>query len=68
MNQSIGFPDLPLGFSMALAQNPQALSRFAELNETQRQAVVAQTHAIGSKKEMKAFVANLTEGSGRMIG
>ena len=39
MNQSIGFPDLPMGFSMALAQNPQALSRFSELTDAQRQAV-----------------------------
>ena len=63
MNQSIGFPDSPMGFSMALAQNPQALSRFSELTDAQRQAVIAQTHAIGSKQEMRAFVASLAEGS-----
>lgn len=63
MNQSIGFPDLPLGFSMALAQNPQALSRFAELTDSQRRTVIARTHAVGSKKEMQALVASLAEDS-----
>lgn len=62
MNQTpIGFPDLPLGFSMALAQNPQALARFAELTDAQRQALISHTHAIGSRKEMKAFVASLAD-------
>ncbi|MGI6261921.1 MAG: hypothetical protein ACOYJR_08800 [Acutalibacteraceae bacterium] len=63
MNQSIGFPELPMGFSMALAQNPQALARFAEMTEKQRMAVINHTHAIGSKSEMRAFVADLAEGS-----
>lgn len=63
MNQSIGFSELPMGFSMALAQNPQALSRFAEMSEAQRMAVIDHTHAIGSKSKMRAFVASLAEGS-----
>ncbi len=67
MNQSIGFPDLPMGFSMALAQNPQALTRFSEMTEKQRTAVIDHTHAIGSKREMRAFVAGLAEGSSEFL-
>lgn len=56
--------ELPTGFGMALLQNPRAMQRFYQMPRGQRQAVVAQTHAITSKGEMKAFVAHLAAPEG----
>jgi hypothetical protein len=52
---------VPLGLGMALAQNSGALSRFAGLPLDERQAIIERTHSIGSKKEMKSFVDNLSK-------
>ncbi|MEE0913713.1 MAG: hypothetical protein U0L76_03900 [Ruminococcus sp.] len=51
--------DLPLGFSMALAQHPEAMQKFSNMNESQKAEVISEIHNIHSKSEMKAFVANL---------
>ena len=51
---------LPMGFGMALAQNEKALSCFSNMSEQQKKEVIDKTHSIKSKKEMKAFVNNLT--------
>ena len=55
---------VPLGLGMALAQNNEALSRFAELSRQQRQHIIDRTHNISSKKEMKSFVDNLSKNWG----
>ncbi len=52
-------PELPLGLGMALAQNLQAMHHFTSLSREQQQAIIDQTHAIGSKKEMRSFVNNM---------
>ena len=51
---------LPLGFSCALAQNPQAMQVFANLSETKRQEILQKTHAVSSKDEMQELVDRLT--------
>lgn len=51
--------DLPLGFSMALAQQPEAMQKFSNMNESQKAEILSEIHNINSKSEMKAFVANL---------
>ena len=53
------FRDLPLGLGMALAQNQDAMERFARLSDAEKQAVVAGAHAVRSKSEMRAYVAHL---------
>ncbi len=53
---------LPLGFSMALAMNPDAMQAFVGLNEEQKQAVLAQTKAIQSREQMRRFVSELANG------
>lgn len=50
---------VPVGFGMALAQNPEALSRFAMLSPEERQQVVAAARAVRSKQEMQAYVNKL---------
>jgi hypothetical protein len=51
--------DLPLGLGMALAQNEQALERFAALPEEKKQAVIAGAHQVQSKQEMRQFVEEI---------
>jgi uncharacterized protein YdeI (YjbR/CyaY-like superfamily) len=59
----ISFADeLPLGFGMALAQNPKAMSYFASLSTEQKRKIIAGTHSIKSKQEMQAYVDSLGAG------
>ena len=48
--------ELPQGLSLALAQRPEAMERFAALPESERQAIVDAARAAASKKEMRACV------------
>ena len=52
-------PGIPLGFGMALAQNPDAMDVFSSLTEEQRRQVLRKTGRIGSKEEMRAYVDSL---------
>ena len=52
-------PGGPLGFGMALAQNPDAMEVFSGLTEDQRRQVLAKTRRIRSKSEMRSYVDSL---------
>lgn len=52
---------LPQGFSMALAQRPEAMERFTALPEAERQAVIEAARAAGSKVEMRSCVDRLMQ-------
>ena len=52
-------PDVPLGFDMALAQNPDAMDVFSSLTESQRQQVLAKSRRIRSRAEMRSYVDSL---------
>lgn len=56
--------DLPLGFGMALAQNEHAMANFEALSEQEKQAILQKTHSVQSKKEMRAIVNSLANGTG----
>jgi hypothetical protein len=51
--------ELPMGFSMALAMNPDAMRKFAELSEEQQSEIISGTHNVTSKSEMQQYVRNL---------
>ncbi len=51
--------EMPIGFSMALAQNPDAMQKFAMLDENKKQEVINGTHSIKSKQEMHEYVNKL---------
>ena len=53
------FDDLPTGFSMALAQNPEAMQKFATLPEEKKQRIIDSTLSVSSKDEMKTIVNNI---------
>lgn len=51
--------EMPLGLSMMLAQNTDAMMYFASLDEAGKQKIIDKTHEISSKKEMRGFVDSL---------
>ena len=48
--------EVPLGFSMALAQNPDAMQKFAMLSEEKKKQIIDGTHSVKSRQEMHEFV------------
>ena len=57
-NSSNG-PELPIGFGMALAQNPNAMDVFSGLSPAERQRVLDKSRRIRSKEEMRSYVDSL---------
>jgi hypothetical protein len=57
---------VPIGLGLALAQRSEALTHFAGLPENKKQEIIQRTHSIGSKKEMRSFVDNLSKSWGIM--
>lgn len=51
--------EMPVGFSMALAQNPDAMQKFAMLSEDKKKQIIDGTHSIQSKQEMHEYVNKL---------
>ena len=54
--------EMPVGFAMALAMNPDAMQKFGALSEEQKQAVIAGTHSVKSRDEMHRYVNSLVNG------
>lgn len=50
---------MPMGLGMALAQNVNAMQRFASLPREAQQRIIDHTHSIQSKEEMQAYVQSL---------
>ncbi len=51
--------EMPVGFSMALAQNPDAMQKFAMLSEEKKKQIIDGTHSVKSKQEMQEYVNKL---------
>ncbi len=51
--------EMPVGFSMALAQNPEAMQKFAMLSEDKKKQIIDGTHSVKSKQEMHEYVNRL---------
>ncbi len=54
--------EMPVGFAMALAMNPEAMQKFGTLSEEQKQQIIAGTHAVKSRDEMCHYVDSLVNG------
>lgn len=54
--------EMPVGFAMALAMNPEAMQKFGTLTEEQKQQIIAGTHAVKSRDEMRHYVDSLVNG------
>lgn len=51
--------EMPVGFSMALAQNPEAMQKFAMLSEDKKKEIINGTHSVKSRREMHEYVNKL---------
>lgn len=51
--------EMPVGFAMALAMNPEAMQKFATLSEDQKRTVIEGTHSVQSRDEMHQYVNTL---------
>lgn len=54
--------DMPLGFGMALAQNPDAMKVFSEMPESCKAEVINGTHTVNSRSEMRQYVEKIAKG------
>ncbi|MDE6280553.1 MAG: hypothetical protein K2M15_01960 [Oscillospiraceae bacterium] len=51
--------DMPVGLMMTLAENEQAMRRFADLPDQERSQVMNQARQAASRDEMQALVQSL---------
>ena len=54
--------EMPVGFAMELAMNPEAMQKFGTLSKEQKQQIIAETHAVKSRDEMRHYVDSLVNG------
>lgn len=54
--------DIPLGLSMAMAQNPLAFDYFAKLSAQQKQDIIDSSKKVRSKHEMQELTDTLAHG------
>lgn len=59
MNNIINNSDIPMGFSMALSKNLDAMDYFSSVSPEKQQQIINGTHNIRSKKEMNEYVKNI---------
>lgn len=52
--------EVPIGFSMALAKDINALNAFSQLNDESKIDIINQSKQIQSKQDMQQFVSHLT--------
>lgn len=51
--------ELPIGFTMELAQHSDTLNRFAQLSEAEQKTIVEHARNVASHDEMKNYVENM---------
>ncbi len=55
----MNFKEVPMGFSMALAQNEKALNVYAGMRDEQKEEVIDKARNVKSKQEMQSLVNEL---------
>lgn len=51
--------ELPIGFTMELAQHSDILNRFSVLSEPEKQSIIDKARTVQSRDEMRQFVENI---------
>jgi hypothetical protein len=51
--------ELPIGFTMELAQHSDILNKFAKLPENERQQIISGARDVDSRDEMRNYVENM---------
>ncbi len=54
--------DLPIGFTMELAQHSDILSRFAALSKMEQERFIDGSREVKSRQEMRNYVENMFRG------
>lgn len=57
----LDYNNIPVGLSMALAQNTGALEHFAKMTEAERHSVINKARCVQTKHEMQDLVAGLCD-------
>lgn len=52
---------VPIGFSMALAKDMNALTAFSNMDKEEKKSVVNHSRSIQSKREMQQYVSSLAD-------
>lgn len=53
----MNFSQVPIGFSMALAQNEQAVNAYAMMTKEEKDAILQKAHNARSQQEMQQLVS-----------
>lgn len=53
--------EMPIGLTMAFAENTDAMRRFAAMSEADQRGVLARARSVQSKEEMQAYVQSLVK-------
>ncbi|MDO5154390.1 MAG: hypothetical protein Q4D51_00350 [Eubacteriales bacterium] len=53
--------EIPVGLSMAFAENLRAMERFSNMDEQEKAQVLQQARQASSKQEMRSIVAEIGE-------
>lgn len=56
--------ELPIGFTMELAQHSDSLIRFSNMNKSQQDAVISGAKEIKSREDMRHYVEQLSSKGG----
>ena len=59
MNSIFDRSEMPIGLSMAFAENVGAMRRFSAMPVSEQKAVIAKAHTIKTRDEMSAYVQSL---------
>ncbi|MGN0250096.1 MAG: hypothetical protein ACI4EH_01855 [Oliverpabstia sp.] len=51
--------ELPIGFTMELAQHSDVLNQFSQLSKAEQQSIVDKARSVQSHNEMRHFVESL---------
>lgn len=51
--------ELPIGFTMELAQHSDILNKFSQLDEAQKQTLINGARTIKTREEMRAYVEHM---------
>ncbi len=54
--------DMPIGFAMTMALNPDAMKKFAMLSDAEQQRIVDGAHGVHSRQEMHQYVNGISSG------
>ncbi|MBP3543372.1 MAG: hypothetical protein J6J86_04015 [Lachnospiraceae bacterium] len=54
--------ELPIGFTMELAQHSDVLNRFSALSDSERERIVEGARQVKSRDEMRTYVESIFRG------